>query len=184
MDPESHHEHETAETPDDTPIPDEPRDDDGAEEISDELDGDDNRPSEQLIEDSQLFQALDLDDRRSLFDTGERVTFEPGEIILKEGEQGDSFYIVEDGEVEVSTTLEGKTVILASLSRGDIFGEVTAFSGKPRTATVAAASLVDVIRFDNEELKALLEKSPEVRAELQAMILGRARDTIEKITNQ
>lgn len=149
---------------------------------SDELEDDEGRPSEQLIEDSQLFSALDLDERRSLFDTGERVTYEPGEAILKEGEQGDSFYIIEDGEVEVSTVLEGKSVILANLTRGDIFGEVTAFSGKPRTATVAAASLVDVIRFDNEELKALLEKSPEVRDELQTMILGRARDTIEKIT--
>lgn len=149
---------------------------------SEELEASRERPSQQLIEDSQLFKALDLDERQNLFDTGERVTFEPGEIILKEGEEGDSFYLIDDGEVEVSTTAEGKTVTLAELKRGDIFGEVTAFSGKPRTATVAAASLVDVIRFKNEELKALLEKSPEVREELQNMILGRARDTIDKIT--
>jgi CRP-like cAMP-binding protein len=183
MDPDSKRKKETAELSGEKPQIDGPGDNETSDEMSDELDDVSARPSQQLIEDSQLFQALDLEERESLFETGERVTYEPGEVILKEGEEGDSFYIIEDGEVEVSTVKDEKTVVLATLGRGDLFGEVTAFSGKPRTATVTAASLVDMIRFDNEELKSLLDKSPEVREELQAMILGRARDTIEKITN-
>ena len=175
--------------------PDETGETTSADEPSDELtsedeaDSDDDdapseRSSEQLIEDSQLFRALDVDDRKHLTESGEHVTFEPGDVILEEGEEGDSFYLIEDGEVEVSTNLSGKTVVLATLTRGAIFGEVSAFSGKPRTATVTAASLVEAYRFENQELKTLLERSPEVREELQAMVLGRARDTIEKITQE
>jgi len=178
-----------------TMAPDETGETTSADEPSDELtsedeaDSDDDdapseRSSEQLIEDSQLFRALDVDDRKHLTESGEHVTFEPGDVILEEGEEGDSFYLIEDGEVEVSTNLSGKTVVLATLTRGAIFGEVSAFSGKPRTATVTAASLVEAYRFENQELKTLLERSPEVREELQAMVLGRARDTIEKITQE
>lgn len=140
-----------------------------------------NPAVEQLLEDSALFGALDPYERRHLFDSGVQVVFAAGEVILEEGQSGDSFFLIESGEVEVSTTASGTKVVLSRMSRGAIIGEVTAMSGKPRTATVVALGPVEAVRFEDDELKALLQRQPEIREELQALVLDRARDTIEKI---
>ena len=50
----------------------------------------------------------------------ERDTFKPGDCIIREGEKGDIFYIIEDGTVDVNTAKDGK---VATLTKGQFFGE-------------------------------------------------------------
>ena len=64
--------------------------------------------------------------------------FKSGTTIFKEGEQGLSMFILLAGQVEVSTMIDGKKVILAHLKQGDIFGEMALFGDKTRSATVQA----------------------------------------------
>ena len=135
-----------------------------------------------LIESSHLFKSLDEEGRDQVFASGELETFEAGTVILFEGEQGDSFYLLKKGAVWVSTRRGGKDVRLATLSRGAFFGVVAVLSGQPRTATVTAAEPVEAVRFDKEKIDQILAQYPKVRRLLEAVILGRARDTIEKLT--
>jgi len=135
-----------------------------------------------LIESSHLFKSLDDEGRRRVLASGELSSFEAGSIVLFEGEQGDSFYLLKDGSVWVSTRRGGKDVRLATLSRGAFFGEVAVLSGQPRTATVTAAEPVQAVRFDKEKIDEILAQYPKVRRLLEAVVLGRARDTIEKLT--
>ncbi len=137
-----------------------------------------------ISEDDQIFLALDLSARQRLLDSATPVTFKSGDVILREGEEGKNFYLIDNGHVEVSTKASGEMLVLATLNTGAVFGEVPVFSKKPRTATVTASSAVEVLRFENSELESLLEENPLAREELESLVLGRAKDTIEKIIDQ
>lgn len=80
--------------------------------------------------------------------------FLEGELIFKEGERGDEIYLIEKGEVEIFKEIEGKEKTIAILKEGEVFGEMSALDGKPRSAS--ARALKDtVLRIINRE--ALIE---------------------------
>jgi len=104
-------------------------------------------------------------------------------VILQEGETGDEFYLVKSGTVRVSTRQGGDEVALANLQRGGFFGEVAVLSGQPRTASVTALEPVELVVFDKALIERLLSEYPKVRTLLEAIILGRARNTIERLSS-
>jgi len=64
--------------------------------------------------------------------------FHDGQVIIQEGTHGDWVYVVEEGSVEISKKVQNRQVVVAVLSKGEIFGEVAFIAGVPRTATVKA----------------------------------------------
>lgn len=79
----------------------------------------------------------------------------PGEVILAEGEPGQSFFVLARGSVAVTKHLaQGGEARLATLHEGSIFGEMALVSASPRTATVVAESDCDLLEFDREALAA------------------------------
>ena len=82
-------------------------------------------------------------------DTEERIqSFSPGEIILKEGDPGNTAYIIHQGGVEVTKKLLGKDQALGTLQKGDFFGEISLITAVPRTATVKALEEVQLLEMD------------------------------------
>ena len=72
-------------------------------------------------------------------------TFEPGSVILREGEAADAAYVLVAGECEAVRTEAGATVSLRTIGRGDVFGETAIFTGASRSATVRAVTPVTVM---------------------------------------
>jgi len=106
--------------------------------------------------------------------------FDPPEVIVREGDPGTSFFLIEDGEVEVHTQdPSGKPVVLAQLSAGEFFGEVSVLTGKPRTATIVARTPVTVIEIAKKDLDRIAQRFPEVRTVLQRFYERRAQATVE-----
>jgi CRP-like cAMP-binding protein len=69
------------------------------------------------------------------------VEFEPGQIVFHMGEMGDTFYIVEKGEVEVlAPDVKGMPSVLNRLGPTDFFGEIALLRAVPRTATIRVVS--------------------------------------------
>ncbi len=135
-----------------------------------------------VVRGSHLFRSLDEQARRELVDRGHVMLFPSGQVILQEGEPGEDFYLVDSGVVEVTTTgPTGTPVALATLQRGGFFGEVAMLTGLPRTATVNALTDVCVVRFDKQDIDDVLDRNPDARRLLEALIAGRARDTVEKV---
>nr|MBK7069485.1 cyclic nucleotide-binding domain-containing protein [Deltaproteobacteria bacterium] len=110
------------------------------------------------------------------------MVFPPAKVVLTEGDPSSDFYLVDQGVVEVTTTTpDGAPVVLATLQHGAFFGEVALLKGLPRTATVTALTDVSVVRFDQADIEDVLSRNPGARRILEAMIEGRARDTVEKV---
>lgn len=108
-------------------------------------------------------------------------TMPPGKPIIKEGDTGRSVFILTRGQVKVFSTIMGKKVELAALQASDFFGEIAFLTGKPRTATVETVEESDVLEVGEEDLNAMIAKSPRIREVLHNYHEQRVKNTLEKV---
>jgi CRP/FNR family transcriptional regulator, cyclic AMP receptor protein len=135
----------------------------------------------EIIASSHLFKSLDDAGRARVLESGYVSSYVTGDVIIKQDDAGDTMFLVLKGSVHVQTDTPGGTIHLAELGRGACFGEVSLLTEGPRTATVTAVTDVDCVTFVRHRIERVLEDYPRVRVMLEAIIEGRARDTIEKI---
>ncbi len=111
---------------------------------------------EQIIKDGQLMQCG------------------PDSIVYLQGETSDSFYVINDGMVEVVVSdVEGQNPIpITYLSRGDLFGEIGLLTDVPRTASIRVPEAATLLRFDQEAFQRLISTLPAFGQYL-AMLLAR-----------
>lgn len=140
------------------------------------------REMEAIVLGSHLFKSLDEAGRRSLLESGFVMHFDPGDTILRQGDPGDTMFLVLEGTVRVETQAPaGGQVQLAELGRGACVGEVSVLTRGPRTATVTALTPVVTVTFARHRIERVLDGHPRVRALLEALIEGRAKATVDKI---
>src|SRR5207247_3229405 len=89
---------------------------------------------------SPTFGLLPHEDRRAMRDKFELQRFEAGAVIIREGEKSDQIYLIKDGTADVVAEKNGKPTVLSTLGPCQLFGEVAALRGIPRTASVVARS--------------------------------------------
>lgn len=106
----------------------------------------------------------------------ERLTYQPGEIIVREGDVADKFYLITSGEAEVVQARHGDKV-LSRLSSGQYFGEIGLLRGGRRTATVRAASdreeSIKVVALHRDLFHKLTVESNMTRREIALIIRQR-----------
>jgi len=95
-----------------------------------------------LTEANFLFQHLMPEQLEKLYSVFQKQVVKAGDVIIKQGDQGDKFYVVETGEYEVTVQAEDETVhvVMVYNQGGSSFGELSLMYGKPRAATVTATS--------------------------------------------
>lgn len=93
----------------------------------------------------------------------------PGEAVLREGDEGTSFYVVAGGKLAVSKRDEGGAgqIVLARLGDGDFFGEMALLSGAPRSATVTAEEESEILEFRADVLLGAAGHHPHVAQSLR-----------------
>jgi len=94
----------------------------------------------------------------------------PGEMLIHEGDRGDSMYFICSGEVEVHAA--GKSIKLA---RGDFFGEMALLLAQPRQADVTALSYCLLLTLEDEDFQALLKGSKDIRSRIDAAASARQK---------
>uniref|UniRef100_A0A7S0WP47 Cyclic nucleotide-binding domain-containing protein n=1 Tax=Pyramimonas obovata TaxID=1411642 RepID=A0A7S0WP47_9CHLO len=88
-----------------------------------------------------------------LGDVTQRAIFSAGEIIIEQGNMGDTFYMIEQGEAEASIATTAGPSVVKTYTEGDFFGELSLLMGGPRAATVRATRstqcmVVDAMNFN------------------------------------
>lgn len=95
----------------------------------------------------------------------ERRFVPEGTLILRQGEPGNSAYLIQSGSVSVFTEHDGKTVELAKLDLGQIFGEMALIFDDPRTASVKALEDCNLIIITRQSFKQKMDRSdPTIKA--------------------
>lgn len=118
-----------------------------------------------ILENTKLFTHLSTQDIDEVFTQASTVVYQPGDLILREGDIGDVLYIILSGAVRVFThNKEGKELVLARLEKGNYFGEQALLSAKPvrRNANVIALSEVTVITISHKLVQDFLPSNKQL----------------------
>jgi len=135
-----------------------------------------------LLGKTALFGALEQDDRIAVARQMHRAAFEPGQTVFGRGDAGSDVYLVVKGRVRLSVfSFDGRLLSFKHADAGDIFGEIAALDGGPRTADAIALTRVDVMTLAQDRLNRLIEANPRVARAAIACLCRRLRDTSEQV---
>ena len=105
-----------------------------------------------------------------------QTSFDTDEFIFREGDPGDCAYIIESGMVEVTLDKDGRKLVMATLTKGDILGEMAIIDRLPRSASARAIVPTDVMAIPLDYVSQKIEQSdPTVRMFLR-LAMARYRD--------
>ena len=128
----------------------------------------------EMLRNIPLFAGLPTPRLKLIAYTAEVIHFEPGEVIVQQGDPADAVYIIAEGEAEVwLTALDGHTVRLGSLSRHSLLGEIAVLCNGRRTATVRAKDRVVTLKIAARVFLDLLRQSPEIGMQVMTILAER-----------
>jgi CRP-like cAMP-binding protein len=132
-----------------------------------------------------VFSTLEQADLERIAGLAVPRTFEPGQIVFREGDASDTCYIVRSGRARaVREHSDGRTITLATFGPGDIFGELAMFEDELRSATVEAVQLTSVVAVLGPDMRRLMVEHPEISIRLVVALGRRLRETNERLAKQ
>lgn len=130
-----------------------------------------------------LFDAIPEEARFHLLTAMRRTHIPAGERLIRQGDRGDCFYVIQEGTCSVALEKDGNLHPLAILKPGDTVGEMAVLTGEHRSAHVDAQTNMDVWRIGREEFEAVCAEHPEIRHFLTGIVtmrFGRSRLTADR----
>ena len=126
---------------------------------------------------TKMFSNHSEQETIQLIDQMERINYSEGKIIFEEGEQGDWFYIIRKGTVDVIKKKKWfKKNFHRQLGSGDVFGEMALHLNKSRFATIRAAENTACFTLYKNKFREQTEKHPEFKREVEKLIKERSID--------
>jgi len=134
---------------------------------------------ERALRGIDLFRPLSDEELRAAAQRFRLVHYAAGEKIIEEGSPGDSFFVIDRGEVDVFKLLGGASRQIARLMEGQFFGEMALLTGEERTATVVAHTDVDLFTIDKAGFERILVANPSVAVDIST-ILSERREALSQ----
>src|SRR6266550_6165613 len=127
-----------------------------------------------------LFESLDDKAAKELCELLEPVDFKAKTVLFHAGDAGDAMYLIEHGKVRICVQAkDGHEVTLATLGRGDFFGEMALLDGERRSADAVVAEDSRLALLSREHFLSFVRSSPDVALELLTALANRLRHTDE-----
>lgn len=131
---------------------------------------------------SPLFSTVTTRELEAVAMVAEEIMFEGGEVVVKEGEVGDSMFLIKQGAVCISKQVTaGSAAKLAVLSAGECFGEMSVIDEEVRSASVVAEGRCSLLRISKEALLDVILDAPHLGVELLKIFVKRVRAANQRI---
>jgi CRP-like cAMP-binding protein len=139
----------------------------------------------ELLERVPVFSTLEQDDLGRIAQLAVPRSFEPGQIVFREGDASDTCYVVRSGRARaIREHADGRTITLATFGPGDIFGELAMFEDELRSATVEAVQDTSVVAVLGPDMRRLMVEHPEISMRLVVALGRRLRETNDRLAKQ
>lgn len=130
----------------------------------------------EALRNAPFFAGLSPADLDGILQVGRSVSFEPGQLMVEQGDIGDGMYIIVDGTAEVD--VGGR---FHKLTSGNFFGEMALVSAGKRMATVKAVEPVDAIKIPADGFQTFLFEHPGVALSMLRAVVDRLREVEQRI---
>jgi CRP/FNR family cyclic AMP-dependent transcriptional regulator len=139
----------------------------------------------ELLARTPMFRELSRKDLEQLGQVAVPRSYGRGQVIFRQGDQGDTCYVVRSGSVRVTHDhTDGRTITLAELRPGDMFGELAMFNSEVRSATVQALEDSSALALLSGDMRRMLLSHPHIAVNMLSWMSDRLRAANERIARQ
>ncbi|GAA3729924.1 Crp/Fnr family transcriptional regulator [Spinactinospora alkalitolerans] len=132
----------------------------------------------EVLSKAPLFEALDEDGAAALRASISEVRLGRGQTLFSEGDEGDRLYVILSGKVKLTrTAVDGRENLLSVLGPSEMFGELSLFDPRPRTASAVAVTDAVLAGLGHDDLRPFVSQQPEVAVHLLKALAERLRRT-------
>ena len=131
----------------------------------------------EILRNIPLFAKIEPSKLKLLAFTSERLTYQPDQVLCRQGDMGDAAYIIIEGEAAVRIATGSGDIEVARLGAGDVVGEIAILCDVPRTATVSAVDRVTTLKITKELFFRLINEFPQIAIEIMRELAARLERT-------
>ena len=131
----------------------------------------------ELLRNIPLFAKIEPSKLKLLAFTSERLTYQPDQVLCRQGDMGDAAYIIIEGEAAVRIAAASGVIAAARLGAGVVVGEFAILCVVPRPATVSAVDRVTTLKITKELFFRLINEFPQIAIEIMRELAARLERT-------
>jgi hypothetical protein len=129
-----------------------------------------------------IFEGLSVGELAAVASVTEEAVFPPGDVVIKEGEPGETMYLIIQGEVAVIKAQGTDSEIeLDRIRSGDYFGEMALFEGQARAATIRTLEESRLLVLHKQEFTEIVREYPQIALQICKVLGQRIRELHQKI---
>ena len=148
------------------------------------LEEDETSKSLNLLKEIDLFKPFSDEDRSFISQRFRHHYYRANQMLVRQGDEGDSLFIIVEGVVSVSIVLEDqKEIEVARLGAENIFGEMALLTGEPRSASIRSLTDSHVLEISKQDIAPLIESQPELSTLLGEVLTQRKQITESILSN-
>jgi len=138
--------------------------------------------SVQVLQEMPLFRNVDPKQLRVVAMMSESLKYRAGERLFEQGDEGDAAFIILNGEVEVLVHSDAGEQSVATLGKGEIFGELAVICDQTRSSAIAARTDLEVLRLSRGDVLKLMREFPDILLQMVRILGGRLERTTGELS--